>query len=300
MAHAFLQQHLEILPLYGAGVLKLVDHDVVELRTDFLEDEWRVGVGDELAEQRLRFAEHKAILGAVELVEAGGDAVEQAQLVHVAQREHCRLVEVGLAGAFLLGIFEQLPDDIGNSPIGGRCVVAVGSLDPGRRIVDGFGDAFADNLLVVELAVAQLDEIACWSAGAVRKVVHSNLVSVESVEERVGIFLHRVDSFVADGAQHLRVLLEEVLTMQHLVDLVSVGAIDVLEDVVAELLNLADDIPRFVVIDGLVDVVENPCQLLAIVVQTVDEVVDGLLFHLLVVEGDAQVCGKVELACQIA
>ena len=88
--------------------------------------------------------------------------------------------------------------------------------------------------------------------------------------------------------------------MQHLVDLVAVGAIDVLEDVVAELLDLADDIPRFVVIDRLVDVVENPSQLLAVVVQTVDEVVDGLLFHLLVVEGDAQVRGKVELACQIA
>ena len=88
--------------------------------------------------------------------------------------------------------------------------------------------------------------------------------------------------------------------MQHLVDLVAVGAINVLEDVVAELLDLADDIPRFVVIDGLVDVVENPCQLLAVVVQAVDEVVDGLLFHLLVVEGDAQVRGKVELACQIA
>ena len=88
--------------------------------------------------------------------------------------------------------------------------------------------------------------------------------------------------------------------MQHLVDLVAVGAIDVLEDVVAELLDLADDIPRFVVIDGLVDVVENPSQLLTVVVQAVDEVVDGLLFHLLVVEGDAQVRGKVELACQIA
>ena len=218
----------------------------------------------------------------------------------MAQREHCRLIEVSLARAFLLGINEQLPNHVVDSPIGGRCVVSVGSLDPGGRIVDGFCDALADNLFVVELAVAKLDEIACRSAGAVRKVVHSNLVLVESVKELVGIFLHRVDSVVADGAQHLRVLLEEVLAMQHLVDLVAVGAIDVLEDVVAELLDLADDIPRFIVIDGLVDVVENPSQLLTVVVQAVDEVVDGLLFHLLVVEGDAQVRGKVEFACQIA
>ena len=184
----------------------------------------------------------------------------------MAQREHCRLVEFGLAGAFLLGINKQLPNHIVDSPIGGRCVVSVGSLDPSGRIFDGIGDALAHYLFVVELAVAQLDEIACWSAGAVRKVVNCYLVLVESVEERVGIFLHGVGSVVADGAQHLRVLLEEILAMQHLVDFVAVGAIDVLEDVVAELLDLADDIPRFVVIDGLVDVVENPSQLLAVVV----------------------------------
>ena len=38
-AHRFFQQHLEVFPLYGAGILKLVYHHVVQLGTDFLEDE---------------------------------------------------------------------------------------------------------------------------------------------------------------------------------------------------------------------------------------------------------------------
>ena len=39
MAHGLGEEHAEILPLDGRGVLELVDHDVFELGADLLEDE---------------------------------------------------------------------------------------------------------------------------------------------------------------------------------------------------------------------------------------------------------------------
>ena len=50
VAHALLEQHLEVLPLHGARVLELVDHHVLQMRTYLLEDERRVGVLDERME----------------------------------------------------------------------------------------------------------------------------------------------------------------------------------------------------------------------------------------------------------
>ena len=38
VAHGLGEEHTEILPLYGAGILKLIDHDMFELGADLLED----------------------------------------------------------------------------------------------------------------------------------------------------------------------------------------------------------------------------------------------------------------------
>ena len=38
MTHGFIEQYFEVLPLYGAGVLKLVYHDMLQLRTYLLKD----------------------------------------------------------------------------------------------------------------------------------------------------------------------------------------------------------------------------------------------------------------------
>ena len=40
MTHTFLQQHLEVLPLYGTGVLEFINHDVFQLGAYLLEDKW--------------------------------------------------------------------------------------------------------------------------------------------------------------------------------------------------------------------------------------------------------------------
>jgi hypothetical protein len=45
-AHAFVHQHLEVSPLNQAGVLKLGNHDVFDLRTCLLEDKRGVGIID--------------------------------------------------------------------------------------------------------------------------------------------------------------------------------------------------------------------------------------------------------------
>ena len=39
MAHGLVEEHTEVLPLYGGGVLELIDHHMLQLGPDLLEDE---------------------------------------------------------------------------------------------------------------------------------------------------------------------------------------------------------------------------------------------------------------------
>ncbi len=59
VTHTLLQQYLEILPL--DGILKLVNHDVLQLAAYLLEDEGGVAVADKGVEQLLRVAEQEAV-----------------------------------------------------------------------------------------------------------------------------------------------------------------------------------------------------------------------------------------------
>ena len=108
MAHRLLQQHAEVLPLNGGGVLELVDHDVLQLGAHLLEDERRVAVVDERMEQLLRVAEQEAVGLGIELVHLLLDAFEQAQLVEMAQRQFGTLVETPLAGTLLDGMAQDI------------------------------------------------------------------------------------------------------------------------------------------------------------------------------------------------
>ena len=78
MAHALFEQHLEVLPLDGAGILELVYHDVLQLGAYLLEDERRVVVFDERVEQLLRVAEQKPIGLIIQRSHLVFDAVQQA------------------------------------------------------------------------------------------------------------------------------------------------------------------------------------------------------------------------------
>ena len=61
MAHGLLQQHTEVLPLDGRGILKLIDHHVLQLGADLLEDEGRVALANECVQQLLGVAQQEAV-----------------------------------------------------------------------------------------------------------------------------------------------------------------------------------------------------------------------------------------------
>ena len=61
MTHRLVEEHTEVLPLYGGGVLELVDHHMFQLGTDLLKDERRVAVADEGMEQLLGVAQQEAV-----------------------------------------------------------------------------------------------------------------------------------------------------------------------------------------------------------------------------------------------
>ncbi len=107
MAHALLEQDLKVLPLDGRRVLELVNHDVLQPGTDFLEDEGRVALVDERVQQLLGVAEQKAVGLVVQLAHLLLNAAQQAQLVQVAQGQVGRLEQAPLMGALLDGAAQQ-------------------------------------------------------------------------------------------------------------------------------------------------------------------------------------------------
>ena len=78
VAHGLGEQYVEVTPLDGRGVLKLVNHHVLYLGANLLEDERRIALTDERVEQLLSIAEQEAVVEFVELVYLFLDAAEQA------------------------------------------------------------------------------------------------------------------------------------------------------------------------------------------------------------------------------
>ena len=74
VAHGLGEQHVEVAPLDGGGVLELVDHDVLYLGTYLLEDKGGVALADERVEQLLGVAEQESVVGLVEGVHLLFDA----------------------------------------------------------------------------------------------------------------------------------------------------------------------------------------------------------------------------------
>ena len=87
VAHRLLQQHLEVLPLHGRGVLELVNHDVFKLGAYLLEDERRVAAVYQVVEQLLRVAQQEPVGRLVQGSHLPFYSVEQSELVQVSQRE---------------------------------------------------------------------------------------------------------------------------------------------------------------------------------------------------------------------
>ena len=85
--HTFKQQFLEVFPLHGTRILKLVYHDVGYPAAYLLEDEGGVAIFHQLVEQILSAVKQKAVGLLVNLLHLLLDIVEQSQFVDMA--EYC-------------------------------------------------------------------------------------------------------------------------------------------------------------------------------------------------------------------
>ena len=88
MTHTLKQQHLKILPLHGACVLKLVYHDMMQLSANLLEYKWRVAIVYKRLQQVLSVTEHKAVGLSVQLSYLIFYMIKQSHLVEVPKRKH--------------------------------------------------------------------------------------------------------------------------------------------------------------------------------------------------------------------
>ena len=150
------------------------------------------------------------------------------------------------------------------------------------------------------MSVLQFDEVAGRSRLAVAKVGDVNAFRFESLEELRRNTFQLLFCLVAYGSDALGVLLEEALLVQQCVKLLALCLVELAEDVLAERLYVADDVPVLVVVDVLLYITENPLQQFVLFAQFVDHLVDGDALNLSVVKLDAQVGREVELACKIA
>ena len=153
MAHALLQQHLEVFPLYGAGVLKLVYHDVAELCAYLLEDKGRVAVLYQGVQQRLCVAQQESVGLGVQDSHFFLDTAEQAQLVHVPQRE-VGLVQPHLLHTLSLGLVEVLEQYVVHQVIDWVSWHLFFFLHPFPGVVHSGFDRGGEHVLVIVFAVA--------------------------------------------------------------------------------------------------------------------------------------------------
>ena len=101
-------------------------------------------------------------------------------------------------------------------------------------------------------------------------------------------------------AQLGSVLLEEAFLVHLLFELSAHALVFIVEDGSPEALDLRDDVPRLVITDVVHDILQYPLQHHVCSTQVCDKLIDGHLFHLIVVEADAEVIGQVEFASHIA
>ncbi len=243
-------------------------------------------------------AEQEAVSLDVHLAHLPLNAVEQAQLVEMLQREHRRCVHLPVALARRFCLFEKRHDGL-LGEVAQRLRRTLLRPTVGRAFVERLLHSARDDALVV-LSVLQFDEVAGRPRLAVAKGGDVNAFRFESLEElRRNTFQFRF-GFVAYGSDALGVLLEEALLVQQCVKLLALCLVELAEDVLAERLYVADDVPVLVVVDVLLYITENPLQQFVLFAQFVDHLVYGDALNLSVVKLDAQVGREVELACKVA
>ena len=152
----------------------------------------------------------------------------------------------------------------------------------------------------VEDAVAQFVEETGDASSFVGEVIDCESFALEGVKETLANFLHALLCCLPYLAQLGGVLLEEAFLVHLLFELSAHALVFILEDGASEALDLRDDVPRLIIADVVHDILQYPLQHHVRSAQVCDELIDGHLFHLVVVEADAQVVGQVEFASHVA
>ena len=119
------------------------------------------------------------------------------------------------------------------------------------------------------------------------------------LEELVGMGLHGLLVVIDDFQQLFFVSVEELGVVEYLLKVFTTCLVGVLENVFPERLHKPDDVPCLVFVDFVDDVFHDPGEDKVLVFERVDHLVHGLLFHLLVVQFDAEVGGEVEFAGEV-
>ena len=270
-----------------------------QLGSRLLEDEGAVGVVYQPVEQLLRVAQEEAVGIVVELSNLLLDAAEQPQFVEVAQRHVGRNHHLPLslpAGFSLLKQGDEL--FVGQSY--DLLPVRTGLRAPFLGVVEALGECLRHALLVAPVLAAQLVEVGGDTTCAALQVGWCEALRLQHMLEPVGIARHLLDGACTDIAQRLGIATEEALFLQLCVQSFARRLIVVAEDGLSESLDLSDDVPRLVVFDVLLDVADNPSEHLVVSRQLFYHLVDGLLFHLVVVQPDAQVGSELQFAGEVA
>ena len=216
----------------------------------------------------------------------------------MAQREVGRLIEPILARTLFYGVPKQGYQRFFCQHINGFCLrVLLGG--PFRGVAHSIQGTLSHDAFV-HLSVFQLEEKTGNTGLAKGQVVDGQLLCFQGVKERVRIFLHALLTILANLAELLGIGLYEPGLVDYLLQGLALRLVIVAEDGLAELLHLSDDVPGTVVANLLHDVAQQPLQHDVGVRQRVNHQVDGLFFHLTVVQTDAQVGRQVQFACQIA
>ena len=85
MTHTFVHQDSEVLPLYGTGVLKLVNHNIVELGTNLLKDKRSVTFLDERMQQVLGVSQQEDIGLVIDVFHFLFNTAQQSQIIQMRQ-----------------------------------------------------------------------------------------------------------------------------------------------------------------------------------------------------------------------
>ena len=170
LGQSFVEQQAEVVPLHAAGVLELVNHDVVQGGAHLFVDERGVACSGQAMEQGGGVGQQEAVLFGIEGVHLVGQAVKQLQGTQVLQGE---AAAVHLLLHLLASFFSLLQQ--GHQLLFGQLDNLVATFRGLDHPLRGFGQAVVHRGVgyVAQGTFAYLAEIASYTSSASFQVAHA-------------------------------------------------------------------------------------------------------------------------------